>query len=57
MQEVGDHYIRVDILLPRRSQMERGYVVAGRCNANKHVMESLDTIMYQVEFAGAKLQS
>ena len=57
MPEVGDHYIEVEILLPRGDQMARGHVGARSRDANENVMGRshtnpiLDTRMYQVEFA------
>ena len=61
MPEVGDHYIRAEILLTRGDEMARGHVVARSCDANKnvisraHVNAILNTRMYWVEFTGDKV--
>ena len=61
MPEVGDQYIGAEIQLPREDEMERGHVVAWSCDANGNVMGRihtnpiLDTMTYQVEFAGGKV--
>ena len=61
MPEVGDHYIGVNILLPRGDLKARCYVVAQSHDANGNVMGKvhantiLDTKTYQVEFAGGKI--
>ena len=60
MPQVGDQYIRSEILLPRCDEMARGQVVAWSCNANGNIMDRthtsliLDTRMYRVEFARGK---
>ena len=62
MPEVSDHYIGVEILLPRGDQMARGHVVASSRDAEGNVMGRshtnpiLDTRMYQIEFAGVKVR-
>ena len=38
MQEVGDHYIGAEILLPRKDEMTRGHVVVWSYNASRNVM-------------------
>ena len=61
MPKVGDHYIGVEILLPRGDEMARGHVVAQNNAASGNVMDRahmnpiLDTKMYQEEFAGGKV--
>ena len=61
MPEVGYHYIRAKILLPRGNKMARGHVVARSRDANGNVMDRshtniiLDMQTYQVEFAGGKV--
>ena len=54
MLKVGDHYIGVDILLPRGDKMARGHIV-GYVMGRTHSNPILDTRMYQVEFAGGKV--
>ena len=55
MQEMGDHYIGVEILLPRGDETIRDHVVVDNHDANGKIMERahtsslLDTRMYQVE--------
>ena len=61
MPEVVDHYIEAEILLSRGDEMARGHVLEWSNNANGNIMERaqtfpiLDTIMYNVEFAGGKI--
>ena len=61
MPEVGDHYIRAEILLPRGDQMVRGNVAGRSIDVNGNVMASshtnsvLDMMLYQVQFAGGKV--
>ena len=57
MPEIGDPYIRGEILPPRGNQMARDHVVARSQDAsgNFHKNPLLDTRTYQVEFAGGKL--
>ena len=63
MPEVGNYYRGAKILLPRGNQMIRGHVLVRSQDANgivmgrSHTNPILDTRMYQVEFAGAKLQN
>ena len=55
MPEVGDHYIRAKILLPRGDKMARGHEIAWSCNVDGNVIGRanknfiLNTRMYQVE--------
>ena len=61
MPKVGDYYVRAKILLPRGDHMARGHVMARSQDSNgnvvgrSHTNPILDTIMYQVEFAGDKV--
>ena len=63
MPEVGDHYTGAKILLYRGNKMARGHVVArshdasGNSIGRAHLNHNLDTRMYQVAFAGGKLQN
>ena len=63
MPEVGDYFIGTETIIPKGYQMERGHLVVSSHDANGNVMGRshanpvLDTRTYQVEFAGAKLQS
>ena len=56
MPEVGDHYAREEILLPRADQMARDlievhiYDAKGEVMGRAHANPILDTKMYQVEF-------
>ena len=62
LQVVGVHYIGAEILLHRGDEMERGHVVAqshdssGNIMDRAHINPKLDTMMYQVEFAGGKVK-
>ena len=61
MSEVGDHYIGAEILLPREDEMAMGHVVlqghdaCGNMMGRIHIKTKLDTIMYQVIFAGGEV--
>ena len=61
MPEVGDHYLRAEILLPREDKMARGHVVAQSHDANGNLIGRdqkspiLDIRIYQVEIAGGKV--
>ena len=58
--EVVDHYVGADTLLPKGDQMAGGNIVAKGHDANgdvkgrAHANPTLDTRVYQVEFAGGK---
>ena len=61
MQEVSDHYIGAEILLPRGDEIGMGQVVAWNHDISENVMGRaqtnlmLNTMMYQVEFARGKV--
>ena len=61
MLEVGDQYIGAEIMLPGRDKMARDYVVlwshdtGGNIIGSAHANPIMDTILYQVEFAGGKI--
>ena len=63
MPEVDDQYIEAEIVMPRDDEMVSCHFVTWTHNTSENVMERahtnpiLHTRMYQVEFAGAKLQS
>ena len=48
MQEVGDHYIGAEILLPRRDQMAKGHVVARSRDANGNVIVGPTQIQFWI---------
>ena len=58
MPELGDHYVRAEILLPIGDEMARDHVLAHSGDVSKkdiaraHTNPILDTRMYQVEFSG-----
>ena len=60
MQEVVDHYIGEEILLPRGDEMARGYtVVTHNANGNKMGGAGTNSILnirrYQVDLAGGEV--
>ena len=61
MQEVDDHYIGAEILLPKGDEMAWGNLVGWSCHARRNVMgrahvnPMIDIRMCQVEFAGGKV--
>ena len=63
MPEVCDCYKGAEIMMPRGDQMATGNVVVrsqdinGNITGRSHTNLILDTRMYQIEFAGVKLQS
>ena len=63
MPEVCNQYIGAEIMLPRGGKMARGHVLAQSHDASGNIMDRahanpiMDTSLYQVEFAGGRLQN
>ena len=61
MTRVGDLFVGAMILLPRGDMMSKDHVVGQSHDANgnalgrSHTNPIIDTVMYQVEFAGGNI--